>query len=34
VNLSLSTTKRELAESLHELVDLAYFQSQGEGELA
>jgi subtilisin family serine protease len=26
VNMSLSTTKRELAESLHELADLAYFQ--------
>jgi subtilisin family serine protease len=26
VNMSLSTTKRELAESLHELSDLAYFQ--------
>ena len=24
--MSLSTTKRELAESLHELADLAYFQ--------
>ena len=27
VNMSLSTTKRELAESLHELADLAYFQN-------
>ena len=26
VNMSLSTTKRDLAESLHELADLAYFQ--------
>jgi subtilisin len=26
VNMSLSTTKRELAEGLHELADLAYFQ--------
>ena len=26
VNMSLSTTKRELAASLHELADLAYFQ--------
>jgi subtilisin family serine protease len=26
VNMSLSTTKRELTESLHELADLAYFQ--------
>jgi subtilisin family serine protease len=26
VNMSLSTTKRELAEILHELADLAYFQ--------
>ena len=26
VNMSLSTTKRELADSLHELADLAYFQ--------
>jgi subtilisin len=26
VNMSLSTTKRELAESLHELADLAYFK--------
>jgi subtilisin len=26
VNRSLSTTKRDLAESLHELADLAYFQ--------
>jgi subtilisin family serine protease len=26
VNMSLSTTKRELAESLHELSDLAYFK--------
>ena len=34
VNMSLSTTKRELAESLHELAGLAYFQSQGEGEPA
>ena len=26
VNMSLSTTKRELAEILHELADMAYFQ--------
>jgi subtilisin len=26
VNMSLSTTKRELADTLHELADLAYFQ--------
>jgi subtilisin family serine protease len=26
VNMSLSTTKKELAESLHELADLAYFK--------